>query len=130
MSALNIKVAICTILLASLVLAQGKDAQNKEDAPSLNFYTCTKASGCSHKPKKVVMDQNWRWIHNKGGYTNCYDGSSWNTTYCNENPLKCAQQCVLDGADYRGVYGVYTDNSNEDLTLKFKVNNNVGSRLY
>ena len=24
----------------------------------------------------VVIDSNWRWIHNKDGYTNCYDSTS------------------------------------------------------
>jgi len=76
------------------------------------------------------MDQNWRWIHNKGGYSNCYDGNSWNSTYCSNNPKECAEDCVIDGADYKGTYGITANNNNDDLTFKFKVNNNVGSRIY
>ena len=34
------------------------------------LYTCDSA-GCSKEVKSVVLDSNWRWIHN-GQYTNCY----------------------------------------------------------
>ena len=126
---MKIKVAICTILLTSYVLTQGVGNDKKENSPSLNLYTCTKASGCSSKPKKLTIDANWRWVHNKGGYENCYTGDSWNTTYCSD-PKECAKNCVVDGADYEGTYGVTASNNNDDVTLKFKVNDNVGSRLF
>nr|AAF70170.1 cellulase CEL1 [Plenodomus lingam] len=55
---------------------------------------------CTAKNGKVVIDANWRWLHVKGGYTNCYTGNEWNATACPDNK-SCATNCAIDGADYR-----------------------------
>ena len=77
----------------------------------------------------LVIDSNWRWIHNKGGYINCYD-QSWNKQFC-PDPVTCAKNCELEGVDlkdYKDTYGVTT--SGNSATLKYVTGSNVGSRLY
>lgn len=78
----------------------------------------------------MVVDANWRWVHNTDGYTNCYTGNEWNAEYCPDDET-CAENCALDGADYSGTYGATT--SGDSLRLNFITNGqqiNVGSRLY
>ena len=78
----------------------------------------------------IFLDANWRWVHDKNGYTNCYTGNTWNTTICPDNK-SCASNCVLDGADYAATYGATT--SGNALSLKFVTQSstkNIGSRLY
>ncbi|KAF7972770.1 hypothetical protein HWV62_42255 [Athelia sp. TMB] len=64
------------------------------------------------------------------GYTNCFTGNEWDTVLC-PDPLICAVNCALDGADYSGTYGVTT--SGNEIKLDFittGTQTNVGSRLY
>jgi cellulose 1,4-beta-cellobiosidase len=79
----------------------------------------------------VVLDSNWRWLHDTSGSTNCYTGNEWDTTLC-PDPKTCASKCALDGADYSGTYGITT--SGNGLTLNFVTNGpfskNIGSRVY
>lgn len=79
----------------------------------------------------VTVDSNWRWLHKVGTTTNCFTGNEWDTSLC-PDPVTCASNCALDGADYAGTYGVKT--SGKDLTLGFVTqgpySKNVGSRLY
>jgi cellulose 1,4-beta-cellobiosidase len=82
---------------------------------------------------KIVLDANWRWIHQTGTYTNCFD-SGWNTQFC-PDPFSCARNCQLEGveqAEYLGTYGVST--TGNALTLRYVTNGpygkNVGSRVY
>lgn len=77
----------------------------------------------------LVLDQNWRWVHNKGGYTNCYD-NGWNAQFC-PDPIKCSQNCELEGVDlndYRNVYGI--SSTGNAATLRYVTGSNVGSRVY
>jgi len=80
------------------------------------------------------MDANWRWLHNVGGYSNCYTGASWDSGYCPDD-VSCAANCALDGvpeSDWSGTYGVTSDGS--ALKLGFVTSGayakNVGSRTY
>ena len=41
----------------------------EEYHPEMPLWTCD-TSGCSKESKSVVLDANWRWLHN-GQYTNC-----------------------------------------------------------
>ncbi len=77
----------------------------------------------------LVLDANWRWVHNKGGYTNCYD-STWNKQFC-PDPVTCAQNCEVEGVDlkdYKDVYGITTTGTT--ATLRYVTGGNVGSRVY
>ncbi|KAF8652142.1 hypothetical protein AX16_004528 [Volvariella volvacea WC 439] len=99
-----------------------------ETHPSLSWSRCN-STGCQSVVASIVLDANWRWIHNVAGYTNCYAGNTWNTTLCPEGTI-CASNCALDGADYQATYGIST--SGNSITLKFNGNmrQNLGSRVY
>jgi cellulose 1,4-beta-cellobiosidase len=115
----------------SLVLSQNIGTNTAENHPALTVQQCTSKNNCQSQPGFVVIDSNWRWIHNMGGTTNCYTGNTWDQTLC-PDPATCTKNCALDGADYQGTYGVTT--SGNALNLKFVTNGpfskNIGSRLY
>ncbi|KAG9092751.1 hypothetical protein FRC06_011812 [Ceratobasidium sp. 370] len=126
-----------TALLLSLALlgsVRGQQAGTvtAETHPSLTWQKCTMSGGCvTQSSGKIVLDANWRWVHTTSGYTNCYTGNAWDATIC-PDPVTCATNCALDGADYSGTYGITT--SGNALTLKFITTNsngkNVGTRVY
>jgi cellulose 1,4-beta-cellobiosidase len=78
-----------------------------------------------------VLDANWRWLHTTSGSTNCYTGNTWDKSIC-PDPVTCAKNCAVDGADYSGTYGITT--SGNGVTLKFVTHGpystNIGSRVY
>lgn len=51
----------------------------------------------------------------------------WDKDLCPDDQT-CAQNCAVDGADYKGTYGISSDGG--ALTLTFVQDSNVGSRLY
>lgn len=120
--------ALLSLSLLGAVSAQQVGTQLAEVHPSLSWELCT-ASGCASQTSGVVLDANWRWVHTTSGYTNCYTGNEWDTTIC-PDPVTCAANCALDGANYSATYGVTT--SGNALTLDFvdASSGNVGSRLY
>merc|ERR1712157_353638 len=68
------------------------------------------------------------------GYENCYTGNQWNSQYCSD-PIKCGQNCVLEGVSkdkYENTYGI--EQLEDGVKLKFVTQHeygvNVGSRLY
>lgn len=97
----------------------------------MSWQKCTAKGSCQTVQGEVVIDANWRWVHDKGGYTNCYTGNEWNTTIC-DSATTCAANCAVDGADYSATYGAST--SGNGLTLKFVTKGqyatNIGSRTY
>ncbi|KAI0966551.1 glycoside hydrolase family 7 protein [Xylaria arbuscula] len=122
------KIAAIGALVAS-AKAQGVGTFTTETHPSLTWSQCTSGGSCSTVSGQVVVDSNWRWVHNAAG-TNCYTGNEWDTSICTDNE-SCATTCLVDGADYSRTYGVTT--SGNALTLKFVTqssNKNIGSRLY
>ncbi|KAF8963517.1 cellobiohydrolase I-II [Flammula alnicola] len=126
------KAALVFFALISVVHGQLVGTYQTETHPNLSWQKCTKAGGCSAQSSgAVVLDSNWRWVHNKNGYTNCYTGNKWNATVCPDDKT-CAANCALDGADYSGTYGISAGGN--ALTMKFITNNsngkNIGSRVY
>jgi cellulose 1,4-beta-cellobiosidase len=121
--------------LAALVAgasAQAVCTLTAETHPSLTWSKCSGTGGsCSSVTGSVVVDSNWRWTHQTGSTTNCYDGNKWDTTYCSDG-ASCASKCCLDGADYTSTYGITT--SGNALNLKFvtkgQYSTNIGSRTY
>ncbi|KAG8867093.1 hypothetical protein FRB97_003550, partial [Tulasnella sp. 331] len=118
-------ILLCASLF-TIARAQEVGAMSPEVHPSLSWSKCTTSSGCVTQAGKVVLDANWRWVHNSAG-TNCYTGNQWDATIC-PDPVTCAANCALDGAQYTSIYGVSTSGS--ALTLKFIEGSNIGSRLY
>eukprot|EP00440_Ansanella_granifera_P004155 gb/GFBE01004508.1/.p1 GENE.gb/GFBE01004508.1/~~gb/GFBE01004508.1/.p1 ORF type:complete len:487 (+),score=111.13 gb/GFBE01004508.1/:1-1461(+) len=122
--------ALC--LLASTPAAQQVGTHVAEEHPELPLWECD-AGGCTKETKSVVLDSNWRWIHN-GQYTNCYKDGDWDKTLC-PDPQTCAQNCHMDGAgvrEYASTYGIHANGNG--LTLDFvtdtEYGSNYGSRVY
>ncbi|KAL0949979.1 hypothetical protein HGRIS_009993 [Hohenbuehelia grisea] len=126
---LTAAVALLTLVPMVCVQSQQIGTNVPETHPPLTVQSCTNTGGCQSQQQSIVLDANWRWLHNNGGFTNCYTGNTWNTTLC-PNPTACAQNCALDGADYAGTYGITT--SGDTLSLNFvtqSAQKNVGSRV-
>jgi cellulose 1,4-beta-cellobiosidase len=102
--------------LLGAAAAQQVGTQTAETHPRMTWQKCSSGGSCTNVNGEVTIDSNWRWVHDKNGYTNCYDGNTWNTTICSDGKA-CASNCALDGADYPGTYGAST--SGNALTLKF-----------
>ncbi|ORY61311.1 glycoside hydrolase [Pseudomassariella vexata] len=124
------KIAVLGALLA-VGNAQQVGTQKTETHPKMTWKKCTAPGSCSTVNGEITVDANWRWLHDKAGYTNCYTGNEWNSSICSDAE-SCASNCAVDGADYTGTYGAST--SGDALTLKFVTKStdstNIGSRMY
>ncbi|KAI8813110.1 cellulase [Cladochytrium replicatum] len=127
MSIRTVVVATAISALLGSAVAQQVGTNQAEVHPPLNVATCTKSGGCTTQKRSVVLDANWRWVHNVGGSTNCYTGNQWSSTLCPDG-ASCAKNCALDGANYQSTYGIST--SGNALTLKYVTGSNTGSRNY
>lgn len=121
------KAALLAFSFLAVARGQQPGTQTAENHPALPAQKCTASGGCTTASTSVVLDANWRWVHTTSGYTNCYTGQTWDPTICSD-PVTCAQNCAVDGADYTGTYGITA--SGNALTLKFVTGTNVGSRVY
>ncbi|KUJ13666.1 family 7 putative glycoside hydrolase [Mollisia scopiformis] len=125
--------ALATSLVAAVVRGQQAGTQQTETHPTMTWQTCTAAGSCTTKNGKVVIDSNWRWVHDKtaNSYTNCYTDNNWNKTLCPDN-VKCAANCALEGADYKATYGATVSGNSLKLTFVTKGTyaTNIGSRMY
>jgi cellulose 1,4-beta-cellobiosidase len=65
--------ALASFVFLATVSAQQAGTSTAENHPALTYQTCT-ASGCTTVQGSITLDANWRWVHNVGGYTNCYTG--------------------------------------------------------
>jgi cellulose 1,4-beta-cellobiosidase len=124
---------LTTALLAMLTLVDGQQVgkETAETHPKMSWQRCTSKSSCTTVNGEVVLDANWRWLHDKNGYSNCYTGNEWNSTVCPDGK-KCAENCALEGVDYKKTYGITS--SGNSLSLKLKTEHeygtNIGSRTY
>lgn len=104
-----------------------------ETHPTMTWEKCTAAGSCTTQQGSVVIDSNWRWVHDKtsGSTTNCYTGNTWNATLC-PNDVTCAANCALEGADYQSTYGASASGNSLKLTFVTvgSYATNIGSRLY
>jgi len=126
-----LRLLLALYLLVALVFGQQVGTNTAETHPSLSVSDCTSAGSCTTKQASVTLDSNWRWTHTTSGTTNCYTGNEWDKTLC-PDPVTCATNCAIDGADYQGTYGISA--SGNELTLKFVTHGpfsiNIGSRVY
>jgi cellulose 1,4-beta-cellobiosidase len=60
-------IAIASSLFA-VVQGQLVGTETTETHPSMTWQSCTAKGSCTTKNGKIVLDSNWRWLHNKGGY--------------------------------------------------------------
>ncbi|TYZ66465.1 hypothetical protein PybrP1_010804, partial [[Pythium] brassicae (nom. inval.)] len=123
--------AAATLTAVPLAFAQQVGTNQAEVHPSYPSKTCTKSGGCVTQPTKVVVDANWRWTHKVGSSTNCFTGNKWDAALC-PDPATCAENCAVEGADYKGTYGVTASGSDLSLGLVTRgpYSTNIGSRLY
>ncbi|KAI0026062.1 glycoside hydrolase [Xylariomycetidae sp. FL0641] len=116
---------------ATTVSGQAVGTEETETHPKMSWKKCSSGGSCTEQSGEITIDANWRWLHDTGGYTNCYTGNEWNTTICSDAE-SCSTNCAVDGADYSGTYGAST--SGDALTLKFVTegdsSTNIGSRMY
>lgn len=66
-----------------------------------------------------------------GTSTNCYTGDEWDNGIC-PDPVTCAANCALDGADYPGTYGINVagDSASFKLVVVGPYDTNIGARTY
>ncbi|KAJ5120955.1 uncharacterized protein N7515_010343 [Penicillium bovifimosum] len=120
------------LLAAFLGAAQAQQVgtSTPEVHPSLTWQKCASGGSCTTQNGKVVIDANWRWLHETGGYTNCYTGNEWDASICPDDET-CAANCALEGADYTGTYGATASGSSLRLNFVTQASQkNIGSRLY
>ncbi|CAA7271268.1 unnamed protein product [Cyclocybe aegerita] len=125
------KLALISFAFTSIVVGQLVGTYETEIHPRVTWQRCTRGGSCQTVQGSIVLDANWRWVHGRTGYTNCYTGNSWDTSLCPNNRA-CAENCALEGATTPSTYGITT--SGNSITLKFIQPNsngkNVGSRVY
>jgi cellulose 1,4-beta-cellobiosidase len=109
------------------VYGQQKGTFTTEVAPSLTIQQCTVAGSCVNQAVSLTLDASWRWVHAIGSSESCFVGNAWNAVLC-PDPITCATNCALDGADYAGTYGIAT--SRNAVSLHFETGTNVGSRVF
>eukprot|EP00466_Bigelowiella_natans_P018951 jgi/Bigna1/58209/fgenesh1_pm.64_\ len=108
--------------------------QKEEDPIPMTIQNCDENGQCTDQKMSVTLDANWRWLHKTGTYTNCYTGTSWDSSIC-PDPDTCSNNCALEGvptSDALNTYGIKSDGKN--LNLKFVTKgqyaSNIGSRTY
>ena len=113
------------------ILAQQKGTEQSENHPPLITYSCESGGSCNQEASFITLDANWRWTHKVGSSTNCYTGDEWDTNIC-PDPVTCSKNCAIDGADYRGTYGIQVDGDQIGITLvtKGQYDTNIGARTY
>jgi cellulose 1,4-beta-cellobiosidase len=120
--------SLVSLALLTSVRAQRVGTQLAENHPKLTTQRCTK-SGCTTQSTSVVLDADWRWLHAATGYSNCFTGNKWDASLC-PDPKTCANNCAIEGADYKLTNGISTNG--DALTLKFVASPDaaIGSRVY
>lgn len=118
---------LCPLLVSGQDICSTKTESN----PAFNVQECS-SNGCStNTDSGLVIDANWRYLHETSGYQNCYNGDSWDSSLC-PDPDACAANCCLDGVDYSGDSGI--DAVSGGVSLQFvtttQYGKSVGSRLY
>lgn len=105
-------------LLVAAVSGQQASTQQAEVHPSLTWQKCTAPGRCTTVQGKVVVDANWRWVHDKtsGSYTNFYTGNTWDATLCPDD-VTCAANCALEGADHVATYSATASGSSLKLVF-------------
>jgi len=125
------KMLTAAFCLMAPAAAQQAGTVMQEESPAISLQHCTLAAGCQKEDASLVLDASWRWVHNTGGYENCYDENGWHPGHC-PDPATCKHNCAVEGIDsdgYASTYGVHQEPTG--VKLDFMTDGgNVGSRLY
>lgn len=114
---------IIAAALSVIPLAAAQMIGTAETHLPLTTWACTTSGGCVQQTTSVVLDWNYHFIHQKGTSVSCTTSNGVNTTLC-PNEATCAQNCVIDGANYANS-GIAT--SADVLTLHQYVQSSSGT---
>src|SRR4051812_5572361 len=92
-----------------IALAQGIGNYEPEVHPKLQWSSCSLEGGCQKINAEIVVDANWRWLHQDNNYRNCFSDNTWEYNACNST-ADCTAKCVYDGINYKTVLGIQTAN--------------------
>jgi cellulose 1,4-beta-cellobiosidase len=124
------KQAIFFLGLLAAATAQGFGKEIYEVHGNMSWTQCKKLEDCRQVEGEIVLDAEWRWLHNAGGYRNCYDGNRWNSDTCNS--VNNCTTCEYEGADLKGTYGIIA--KNDSIFLQYKTlqafSYNINSRVF
>lgn len=119
------------LAIARLVAAQQPGTSTPEVHPKLTTYKCTKSGGCVAQDTSVVLDWNYRWMHD-ANYNSCTVNGGVNTTLCPDEAT-CGKNCFIEGVDY-AASGVTTSGSsltmNQYMPSSSGGYSSVSPRLY
>jgi len=120
--------------LACCALSQKAGSQKRNVNLPLQLEECTGSEDCTVVKTKITLDHNWRWLHEVGGYTNCYTGNEFDQSFCSDVE-SCTENCALEGVpseDWKNPYGISSDG--KELRLNFvtegEYSTNIGSRVF
>lgn len=85
--------ALVNFAFLAVASAQQVGTVTAETHPSLTVQQCAAGGTCTTLQRSVVLDSNWRWVHDTAGYTNCYTGNTWDATLC-PDATTCAEVSV------------------------------------
>lgn len=111
--------------------AQNPGTVTPEVHPLLSTAKCTTDGGCVAQNTSVVLDFGYRWLHTADGYDSCTTSTGINATLCPDEAT-CAQNCVIEGANYTGA-GVLTSGSSMTMSQYVETStglNSASPRVY
>ncbi|KAL6813614.1 carbohydrate-binding module family 1 protein [Trichoderma camerunense] len=90
--------AVLVACIAQIVAGQQPGTSTPEVHPKLTTYKCTTSGGCVAQDTSVVLDWNYRWMHDKN-FNSCTVNGGVNTTLCPDEAT-CGANCFIEGVDY------------------------------
>jgi cellulose 1,4-beta-cellobiosidase len=120
---------------AGLASSQRVGTLVSERHPPLRWFRCIADGSCQPVDGELVLDANWRWLHEVSGTRSCYEGNSWNSDVCRTSQA-CTANCALEGAQYReyGIIAPATASDNTSVIQRLRTNldsrYNKGSRMF
>ncbi|UKZ82252.1 endoglucanase 1 [Trichoderma virens FT-333] len=128
---LPLAAAILVSCIAQIAAAQQPGTSTPEVHPKLTTYKCTTSGGCVAQDTSVVLDWNYRWMHDKN-FNSCTVNGGVNSTLC-PNEATCGANCFIEGVDY-AASGVTVSGSsltmNQYMPSSSGGYNSVSPRLY
>lgn len=119
-----------TLLIA--VISQKVGTQQAEFHMPINWQNCSSLGVCSTVNGALVIDANWRWLHQADAAQNCFTGG-WN---CGSVDT-CTANCFLEGvseAQWASPYGISSLNCGSGIKMNYvtqgQYGTNYGGRVY
>lgn len=120
--------------LATATYGQQVGKEQAETHLQFPVQECSEGGSCNQQEGGVVLDMQWRWLHDKDGYSHCLEEGSkggWDSSLC-PDAESCSRSCAVEGVtadDYSKTYGV--DPVEGGVKLSYVApKGNIASRLY